>query len=130
MSISYDYDVEKNIIRVKAKGVISTDDILNYVTTIIKNKNIKKGFVEIVDIESVEDFTLRYSDTTIFSDVWIKYMEKGCIGTIIYAPNDLGFGVMRMLQATILRSEEAEKISFNVVRTKEDIYKYLKQIRT
>jgi hypothetical protein len=130
MAISYNYDAEHNIVQVKAKGILSVENILNYVTTIIKNKDIKKGFVEIVDLESVEDLIFNYTDTIHFPDLWRKYLEKGSLGSIIYAPTVLSYGIMRMLQTVLLDDEEAEKIPFIVVRTKEEINESLKQIRT
>ena len=80
MPITYKYDNEANIIRTTASGKVKTGDLRDYVTKVLEDTRIKKGFIEIADFESVTDLVVAYSEINQFPFVWGKYMENGCKG--------------------------------------------------
>ena len=130
MAIVYKYDNENRKISTEASGVISTQDMRNYVSEIIGRTDIMNGFIEVIDIEKVEDFVFRYSDTDILKRLWPQFLKKGCVCSIIYAPTDLGYGLMRMLQTVLLLDDDTETSTFIVIRTKEEILEQIKKFRT
>ena len=121
MSIDYTYEPDNRIIRTEARGIISATDMVDYVSEIIGRADIESGFIEIVDIENVEDFHFKYSDTEALSSLWPKVAEKGCLCSIIHAPSDLGYGLMRMLQAVLLAGSDTPGQGFEVVRSREEV---------
>jgi hypothetical protein len=125
MPIKYKYDPDSKIIHTVASGVIKTKDLTAYMNSVLEDKDIERGFVEIADFESVKDLVVTYSDMSQFPFVWGKYMEKGCKAVLIYAPSNLSYGIFRMLQTVIsLRHKSADDL-FIVLRTKEEIEKTL-----
>ena len=130
MAIIYEYDKESGIISTEASGVISTGDMRNYVSEIIGCSDIMSGFIEVVDIEKVEDFVFKYSDTGTLKNLWPQFLEKGCVCSIIHAPADVGYGLMRMLQTVLLVDEDSEFPMFVVTRTREDILEHIKKLRS
>lgn len=130
MSFAYAYDAIQKIVHAKAEGVLTADDGLDYLNAVIADENIAPGFVELFDVEAVDDLQLEYEDTTPFADIWRQYQAKGCAGTIIYAPTDVNFELMRTAQATIPSADEAGKTPLVVVRTREEIVEQLGRIRS
>jgi hypothetical protein len=128
MPIIYKYDEDTNTIRTTASGKVKTGDLRDYVTKVLEDKRIKKGFIEIADFESVTELVIPYSEINQFPFVWGKYMEKGCKAVLIYAPSNLSYGIFRMLQTVIsLRHKNADDL-FIVIRTKEGIENKLQDL--
>jgi len=129
VAIVYEYDSESGTVSTEARGVITVMDMRDYVSEIIGRSDIASGFIEVVDVERVEDFVFRYSDTSVLKSLWPRFVEKGCVCSIIYAPTDLGYGLMRMLQA-VLVDVFAEDSKFHVARTREDVLELIGRART
>ena len=70
MPITYQYEADSKIIRAKATEVVTTKEILDYVTNIIEDIRIEKGFVEVVDFQLVEDLVVTYSELDPFPVIW------------------------------------------------------------
>jgi hypothetical protein len=121
MPITYKYDIDSNTVHTRASGKVKTADLRDYVTKILEDTRIKKGFIEVADFETVTDLVVAYSEVNQFPFVWGKYMEKGCKAVLIYAPTNLTYGIFRMLQTVInLRHESADDL-FMVFRSKEEL---------
>ena len=121
MPITYDYIAESKQVRAIASGIISVTDILTYLNEVLTDPRIAEGFVEVVNFEAIEDLVLRYAELAPFKQVWSEYQKKGCAAVILYAPTDLSFGSLRMVQAVIQLSDENVADHFVVVRTKEEL---------
>jgi hypothetical protein len=121
MPITYQYESDAKIIRAKATEIVTTKEILDYVTNIIEDITIEKGFIEVVDFELVRDVVVTYSELDPFPNIWEKYMKKGCKATVIYAPTDLSYGTIRMLQTVVSISHEVAEDLFIVVRSKDEL---------
>ena len=130
MPIIFEYDNKSKIISTVANGVISARDMHNYTSEIIDRTDIMSGFIEVVDIEKVEDFIFRYSDTHALKILWPQFIEKGGVCSIIYAPTDLGYGIMRMLQSVLLDDDYTEVEKFILTRTREEVLAHIKRVRT
>ncbi len=129
MPITYRYDKDTNIVQTRANGLVSTRDMLNYVTSVIEDVRIKEGFVEIIDFQNVRDLMVSYSELTPFLDAWQDYVRMGCRAVVIYAPNDLGFGTFRMLKSFLVITDEAAEDLFMVVRSKEGLDQTLSKLQ-
>ena len=130
MAIDYAYEPDERIVRTQARGIISAKDMYNYVSEIIGRVDITSGFIEIVDIEKVEDFEFKYSDTDALRSLWPNMVKKGCSCSIIYAPTDLGYGLMRMLQTVLLGGDDTPGQGFEVVRTRKEVLACIKEAGT
>jgi len=130
MTIDYIYEPENKIIRMEARGTISTSDMCNYVSEVIGRVDIPSGFIEIVDVEKVEDFLFKYSETDALKSLWSQFAKKGCVCSIIHAPTDFCFGLMRMLQTVLLMGDDDQGPGFEVVRTREEVVSCIKKART
>jgi hypothetical protein len=129
MPITYQYEPDTKIIRAKATGTITTKEMLDYVTNITEDITIEKGFIEVVDFQTVSDLVVTYSELAPFPDTWERYMEKGCKATVIFAPTDLCYGTFRMLQTVLSLRAESSKDKFAVARSKNELEKKLAQLQ-
>jgi len=130
MAIDYTYEPDERMIRTEARGIVSAKDMYDYVSEVIGRVDITSGFIEIVDVERVEDFEFKYSDTDALRSLWPKFVEKGCLRSIIYAPTDFGFGLMRMLQTVLLAGDDTPGQGFEVVRTRKEVLASINEART
>ena len=128
MPITYQYESDANIVRAKATESITTKEILDYVSNITEDVTIESGFVEVVDMELVKDLVVTYSELEPFPNIWEKYMEKGCKGSVIYAPTDLSYGTIRMMQTVISMRHEVAEDLFVIVRSREELDNMLKEM--
>lgn len=130
MPIDYKYDFDSNTVRMRAVGEISTADIIAYVSDVLADEGVQPGFIELVNMESVKDLTVNYISVSPLKDMWTRYLNKGCIATIVYAPSDIGYGTCRMIQAVVGFGEEDIGDRFVVVRTQEEMDAKLASLRT
>lgn len=128
MPMTYRYDTETRIVHATATGIITTKDMIEYVSGIVEDPAIKSGFIEVADFETVKDFVMTYSELTPFPDLWGKYMQKGCKASLIYAPTDLVYGTLRMAKTFIELENELAEDLFVVYRTKEELENRLKEL--
>lgn len=120
MPISYTFSLDSCIVYSKAEGVLTLEDLLHYLESVVGDARITEGFVELVDIERVTDFRVSYSDTSPFAPIWKRYLEKGCRGTVVYAPGDQAFGVTRMVRGTLGHQLDGSEIEFVVTRSLDE----------
>jgi hypothetical protein len=129
MPITYKYHPDSNIIRTKASGVIETKDLGEYVNSILDDGDIRSGFIEIADFESVTDLVITYSDLSPFPHVWKRYMEKGCKAVLIYAPTNISYGMFRMLQTVLTLQHETADDLFMIFRSRKEVEKKVKELQ-
>jgi hypothetical protein len=120
MPVDYVYREDDNLVNTTASGVVTLTEILQYIESVLSNPQIRKGYVEIVDLDRIDDIELTYKNLRTFPDLWKKSIEKGCVGIIIIAQSDLAFGLMRMLQTVVSTVATLPDISFVVCRSRED----------
>jgi hypothetical protein len=125
LPISYRYLSETGVVDTTVTGVVQTSDLMEYFNKLLDDPSIKPGFVEIFDMEGIEDFVVHYRETPAFRYIWERYLEKGCRATIVVAPTALAFGTARMVQAVIQPGREGPRGHFSVVRTRTEIQQKL-----
>ena len=76
-TIAYHYDAAKNQVRTRAEGIVSAEEILAYVRSIVDDPAIQPGFVEIVDFDAADDMVVSYSQLPPFRQIWNNYRPRG-----------------------------------------------------
>lgn len=129
MAIKYTYDQSENLVLVKAKGVISIRDIIKYMEKVSEDLNIKAGFIEIIDMSESTDLQISYISSQTLTREWGKWKHKSHKGSIMYAPTEVAFGIMRMMKTLIETEPGSETIHHLVTRNKDDIPQLIRKIR-
>jgi|GEM_PF-3148727 len=130
MSIDYKYDFDSNTVRMRAVGEITMGEITTYVSGVLADERVLPDFIELVDMEAVKDLTVNYNSVGPLKDLWMKYLSKGCLATIIYAPSNISYGTSRMIQTVVGLEAEGLSDRFFVVRTQEEVDAKLASLRT
>lgn len=129
MAIAYTFDQSENLVFAEAQGAISIQELINYKEIVLNDYNIKNGFIEIVDLSKVTDLEITYSSAEKLTRNWDKWKQKSHIGSIMYAPTDLTYGILRMMQNLINTEPGSEGTPHLVTKNKGDIPKLIKSIR-
>lgn len=125
MPIQYKYDIEKNLVRSYADGVVTSNDIFEYFKDIFEDKAIASGFVEVADLNDVTDFVISHSDINKIAMLAPKWKQKGHEATLFCTFNKKSEEVSSMmiplfqkadLLLFICKSEEEFKSHFEVFR--------------
>lgn len=130
MPVSFQYDRERMILNMRAVGVLTIDELLDYLYAVISDDTIEAGFIEVADFSAVQDLEISFGDTGPFEDIWCRYLDKGCLATIVFAPGDLSFGVSRMFQTVIRNSKRGSQGNFMVVRSQEEAQEIVERLRS
>ena len=129
MAITYAYAQSENLVLTEAKGVISIQEMSIYADNVFKDQNIKTGFIEVVDLSGATDLQVSYISAQQLTKSWDKWQQKSHKGSIIYAPTDLAFGIVRMMQTLIEIEPGSEAIPHIVTRNRDDIPELIRKIR-
>lgn len=128
MPIEYVVDGDGSLVRTNASGVVTLEDLKGYFNRIMTDTTIVSPFVEYVSFAAVDDLQFSYSAGTQFGLAWRRYKQKGCAGTIVYAPGDLVFGLVRMVQTIVEGSEFGAEGDFSVFRELAEAEAALKEL--
>lgn len=99
------------------------------ITYTSEDLNIKRGFIEIVDLSEATDLQVSYSSAQDLTKGWDKWKHKSHKGSIVYAPTDLTFGIFRMLQTLIDLEPDSQETPHLLTRNKYDIPGLIRQIK-
>jgi hypothetical protein len=120
-TIAYHYDPAKKLVRARAEGIVSAEEILAYVRSIVDDPAIQPGFVEVVDFDAAKDMVVSYSQLPPFQQIWKKYLAKGCRAVLLYATSDVSYGICRMFQAVIDPDGDQADVPFIIVKSVEEL---------
>jgi len=120
MPITYRFDRDSATLQSKATGVMTMADLLEYLGEVVADPDIGPEFVELVDFAGIVDLKISYSELDPLTAVWQRYIEKGCLATVVLATRDMPFGIARMMQMVITSCEEGGVAGFIVTRTPEE----------
>jgi hypothetical protein len=129
MAITYTYDQSENLVLVKAKGVISIQDIIKYRDKVSEDLNIKAGFIEIIDMSKSTDLQISYISSRVLTKAWGIWKHKSHKGSIMYTPTEMTFGIMRMMKSLIEMEPGSETVPHLITRNKDDIPELIRKIR-
>lgn len=129
MSISYTYDSVQNLVLTEVAGVVSVNELLQYTNDVSRDMNVMPGFIEIVDLAEVIDLEISYKTAKKLSKSWDEWRHKSHQGSIIYAPADLTYGTVRMLQSLMNSEGGSEEKLYLVTRNKENVPRLINKMK-
>ena len=125
MPITYEYDGEKNIVYSYTTGVVNMPELAEYFKNVAEDPKVEKDFIEIANLDGVEEFNFSYSDTLQLPDLFAEIInQKNQRGTIFVAKKDFQFGMARMMSIVVEGS-----LPTRVVRTQEEAEKEVISLR-
>lgn len=75
MPITYEYNNKNNLVSTTITGALHSNDIIGHLHRLIKDKEIKSNFIELVDFNAVEDLILKYTDLVSIAGLTNKLVE-------------------------------------------------------
>jgi hypothetical protein len=118
MPLRYEYDQDQNIVNTYPYDELSTLEIADYFIEMIKDDEIRMGFIELVNFENVENFLISYNEAEKIIKAYNALNElKNIRATIFIAERDLHYGMARMLQTLHEMNNSGDNMF--VVRTEE-----------
>ena len=128
MPISYEYDQDQNIVNTYPYDELSTLEIADYFIEMIKDDEIRKRFIELVNFENVENFLISYNDAEKIIKAYNALNEvKNIKATIFITERDLHYGMARMLQTLNEINNTGDNMF--VVRTEERAKQVITEIK-
>ena len=117
MSVKYEFDSATNILTARPEGTITVSAIREYFSAVVCDVSVGSVRFEVVLFEGVTDFAFAYSATYGLEQQYSVMREsKGIELTLFLAPQDLQFGIARMLSSVL-----GETAATVVVRDQEGL---------
>lgn len=126
MPVTYTYDQEKKIIDTNAHDIVTVNEIVEYLNSILSDDEIVYGSIEIFSLENATDLIMSYSEMGVFKDIWAKYKKRIGQAVLIVAPSEVSYGLFRMLSTAVALSDEEASEAFVLVRSRDELSKYIK----
>ena len=128
MPVRYEYDQDQNIVNTYPYGELSTLEIADYFIEMIKDDEIRVGFIELVNFGNVENFLISYNEAESILKAYNELNdEKNVKATIFIAERDMHYGMSRMLQTLHEMNNSADNMY--VVRTEEGAKQVIAEIQ-
>jgi hypothetical protein len=99
--MSVEYNVSQDGLRIETfpKGILNTEETVNYFERLKNDKNIKQGAIEIVYFRHVTNFKISSSEIERLTQKYQEPKERQMMkATIFVCETDLAYGIGRMLQ--------------------------------
>jgi hypothetical protein len=93
---SYSIDRPRRLVRSRAWGVLSNDDLRQHYYRIMADPAFKPDFRQLADLRDVEQFTIDVPEIRAAANVQV--FDAGTRRAFV-APDDVGFGLSRMFSA-------------------------------
>ena len=125
MPIKYEYDGDKNIVYSYATGVVTISELTEYVNNLVEDQRVRNDFLEIANLDGVEEFKFTYSDTLQLPELFAEIKnKKNQMATIFIAKRDFQFGMARMMSIVV-----ESTLPTRVVRSQEEAEKEVEEMR-
>ena len=99
MPVKYEYDSALNVIHAHPYDTISIREIGNYFNDIKNDRQIRKGIIEVVHFNKVDEFLFSSSEALIIPKMYGEFKEGLKLKrTVLIGESDIHFGIARMLQ--------------------------------
>lgn len=123
MSISYEYHANNGYIHTKVSDVITLQEVLSYVDTIIEDTRIDKPFYELVDFYGIKSFDFGYYQSDqLYNKLILLKTKKKHLGTCFVASKDLDKGMTNIFRVT----GENKGMNIQVFDNMDDALEYIK----
>ncbi len=121
MPIDFKYDNDTNTLYLKVTGILKSSEIIDYFNNLLNGNFLKKGFVEIVDLNETTDFVLRYSNLSIIEELTKKLNNIGQKATLMCGYNNVSKGISFMMMPLYHRAD----FEFIICNSEDDLKKYM-----
>ena len=101
MQIQYHFDPKLKILFAKGSGNISLNDLMVYGRKVLEIPDDLHGAIEYVDFSEAKDIAVSFQSAQLMIDVYKQWMERGIIGSVLFAPTDFCYGMARMIGAAL-----------------------------
>jgi len=101
MPIQYHFDPVLKILLAKGSEIISLDDVLQYGRNVLEQPHDLKETIEYIDLSEAKDVAVSYQSAQQMLSIYQQWMERGVIGSVVYAPNDVCYGMARMISVVL-----------------------------
>ena len=99
MPVKYEYDSALNVIHAHPYDTLSIREIGNYFNDIKNDRQIRKGIIEVVHFNKVDEFLFSSSEALIIPKMYGEFKEGLKLKrTVLIGESDIHFGIARMLQ--------------------------------
>jgi len=102
MPINYKYNLENKLLLTKINGILTSSEVLNYFTKLNQDKIAKFSTHEIVDLNQVDDFILKFSDLKFITRQTEILSKNGHEITLMCAYNPLSQDIAKMMRPLFL----------------------------
>lgn len=118
MTIKAEYDPGTNIFSVQASGKLTSTEIRNHLQDMLANTSCLPGFIELVNLDDVEDFALLFSDLDLepINEACEKLLAKGHRAVLVRTYNEKS----RRLAEMILPVFRAATLNVHFCNTDEE----------
>lgn len=111
MPVKYDYDPVLNIVHTKFYGKHTHLDVTDHFRELSKNNDIKNGFINIVYLESIDDYQVTSSENQTIVENFTKLKQKKAVSAVVFVcKSDLHFGYGRMAQSWHEVKDESDEV--------------------
>ena len=99
MSISYEYYPNNRYIHTKVTDVITLQEVLSYVDSILEDSRIDEPFFELVDFAEIDKFDFAYYQSDqLYNKLVLLKKYKEHLGTCFVASKNLAKGMSNMFK--------------------------------
>jgi hypothetical protein len=92
---------EKKLIIYRPFGILTGNDIIDYIKNVVADESFSEGLLEFIDLSQVKEWNLGHQDVE-----KVTFFDFNGMGTIkkisksaIWAPSSIAFGMARMYQS-------------------------------
>jgi len=121
MAINSRYDNDTNTLYLKVTGILKSSEIIDYFNKLLNGNFLKKGFVEVVDLNETTDFVLCYSDLSIIEELTKKLNNIGQKATLMCGYNNVSKGISSMMMPLYCRAD----FEFVICNSEYDLKRYM-----
>ncbi len=125
MPINFKYDNDTNTLYLKVTGILKSSEIIDYFNNLLNENFLKKGFVEVVDLNETTDFVLRYSDLSIIEELTKKLNNIGQKATLMCGYNNVSKGISSMM----LPLYQSADFNFFICNSEDDLKNFMASLR-
>ena len=102
MKIEYEYSEEDNLVFVNPVGIVDIKSFKEILINILNSDNIRQGYIDVVNFEKVDDFTINLHDCIELTKIFKKLKEKKHYrGAVVYAKDDTVLFMAKILSAVL-----------------------------
>ncbi|GAA5316313.1 MAG: hypothetical protein AseanaTS_15170 [Candidatus Pelagadaptatus aseana] len=124
MPIAYEYFEDANILELKVTGELKSREIVDYFQLLLDGDFLREGFIEIVDLNGVTDFVLRFTDLEKIQQLTGQFQKAGQKATLMCCYNQRARGVSAMMNPLYLSA----KFTFLICETEADKDAFLESL--